>query len=278
MINDPSFRELVAKHFAEQMIAKSIIPPLPPAAEPRALIIPPLPPAAEPHALIIPAELPVAKPATLTIMPFAEAPDFIPLPKMDMPLEISGKKRSVTEFREPLTARQLIRQALATSDPVPYSICMNLNTLRAKLIPFLTGYTLDDLRAIKINDFLTRIVTHTYDIFVEGRPILKKLGVKLIPFGLHYYKYPTSRNMSIKMDSRVDSNILDFIDNYTKEYIISTFLQIITDKRNCRYYNYSVKVHPDWKKEITFCQIYSISGIDLDLVMRQLFDGCFSRI
>ena len=278
MINDPSFRDLVAKHIAEQMIAKSISPPLPPAAPPLPPAAPPLPPAA-------PVELPVAKPATLTIVPSAEAPDYIPLPKLERPLELSGKKRladrrggAATEFREPLTARQLIRQALVTSDPIPYSICINLNNLRAKLIPFLIGYTLDDLMAIKINDFLTRIVTHAYDIFVEGRPILKKLGVKLIPFGLHYYKYPTSRNMSIKMDSKVNSNILDFIDNYAKEYIISTFLQIITNKGNCRYYNYSVKVHPNWKKEITFCQINSISGIDLDLVMEQLFDGSFSKI
>jgi len=276
MINDPSFRELVAKHFAEQMIAKSIIPPLPPAAEPHALIIPPLPPAAEPHALIIPAELPVAKPATLTIMPFAEAPDFIPLPKMDMPLEISGKKRTVTEFREPLTARQLIHRALTTANPIPYSICIKLNCLRSKLIPFLKGYTLDDLKAIKIDEFLTRMVYHTYDIFVERRILIDKLGVKLIPFGLHYYKYPSARVAFVKPAPYMDRCILDFIDNFAKEYIISTFLRIITDEENCRYYNYSVKVHPNWKKEITFCQMYSISGIDLDRVMERIFDASFA--
>jgi hypothetical protein len=227
--------------------------------------------------------------------PMEKTLDYIPLertsPKLDMPLEIilSGKKRlsdrsgsaaspAVTTFHEPLTARQLIQRALATSDPVPYSICIKLNYLRLKLIPLLTGYTLDDLKTIKIDEFLTRMVYHTYNIFVERRPIIDKLGLKLIPFGLHYYKYPCARGAFVKKAPYIDRYILDFIDNYVKEYIISTFLRIITDEDNCRYYNYSVKVHPNWKKEITFCQIYSISSIDLDRIMERMFDTSFTRI
>ena len=326
MINDPSFRDLVAKHFAEQMIAKSIIspmplaaaaaepplppvvePPLPPVVEPP-VVEPPVvePPVVEPPVVESPAavELPPAKLPTLVIVPndiyyerevprWEDAPDYIPLERRSstvvMPHEIilSGKKRSadrsgsaasVSSFHEPLTARQLIQQALATSDPVPYSICMKLNSLRSKLIPYLRGYTLDDLKSIHIDTFLTHIIPYCYDIFVERRLSPNKLGVKLIPFGLHYYKYPTSRTLSVKRSFGVDSTLLDFIDNFAKEYIISTFLRIITDEENCRYYNYSVKVHPNWKKEITFCQIYSISRIDLDRIMEHLFDDCFSRI
>ena len=280
MINDPSFRDLVAKHFAEQMITKSLILPAAAAAE--------VPAAA--------AEVPAAAAPTLTIIsseaprkPMEKALDYIPLPKLDTPLEIilSGKKRladrsgsaaSVSSFHEPLTARQLIQRALLTSDPVPYSICMKLNSLRSKLIPYLRGYTLDDLKSIHIDTFLTHIIPYCYDIFVERRLSPNKLGVKLIPFGLHHYKYPTSRTLSVKRNFGVDSILLDFIDNFAKEYIISTFLRIITDEENCRYYNYSVKVHPNWKKEITFCQIYSISGIDLDRVMERMFDASFTGI
>ena len=92
--------------------------------------------------------------------------------------------------------------------------------------------------SLNIDTFLTTILSYSYDIFMEKRPELIKLGVKLIPLGIYFYKYPR-KNTGSNMQPYTKMN--PYIHNFmyrVKEFIISTFLDIITDGDNRHKYNY----------------------------------------
>jgi len=283
IINDPSFRELLAKHIAQQMIEKKMVaaPAAPVAAAPVAAA-----PVAAPAAPV--AAAPVEAPAAPVEAPAPAAPVEAPAPAPaapsnaeSLPLEpiLSGKKRSVTTFQESgmsFGARELIKQAIGVSEPNPYNLYMQLDTFRRTIIPYISGYTAENIKLLNIDTLLTYIMPSSYDIFMEKRPILNNLGIKLNPFGIIYYKHPMARPPSGKCP-KMEPHISEFV-NYVWEYIVCTFLQIILDAENCRYYNYNVKINPNWRKDVNFCQIYAKTNDDLDRVMKVIFDNTFTKL
>jgi hypothetical protein len=276
IINDPSFRELLAKHIAQQMIEKKMIPLSVAAPAPAAA------PAAPAAAAPVEAPAPAAPVAAAPVDAPAPAPAPVdPSNAESLPLEpiLSGKKRSVTTFQESgmsFGARELIKQAIGISEPNPYNLYMQLDTFRRTIIPYISNYTAENIKLLNIDTLLTYIMPSSYDIFMEKRPILNNLGIKLNPFGIIYYKHPMARPPSGKCP-KMEPHISEFV-NYVWEYIVCTFLQIILDAENCRYYNYNVKINPNWRKDVNFCQIYAKSNDDLDRVMKVIFDNTFTRL
>jgi len=364
IMNDPSFRELLAKHLAEQMIAKSLIPAaaalaaadLPPAAlaaadlSPAALAAADLPPAApaavdlSPAALAA-ADLPPAAPAAVDLpaadlppvdLPPADLPpvDLSPADllsaaaaapaedsaassceegecssslsvsepggkaavssaivpfrsssKLDMPLEmiLSGTKRSASTFHstpvesyQPSSARELIQRAIASAKPIPYSFSFRRFNLYKILLPHIGSYSPEEIASVNIATLLTHVANCSYDIFMEKRSNLIKVGVKLISMGLYFYRYPNPDLRHFPLPPyKIGPHIHEFM-NRVKEFIISTFLYILSDRENMERYNYYLDIQPNWKCKNTFCKIYSSSFHDLDYVMKLMYDNCFS--